>query len=220
MAILIVDRQIGQVKWQLLEQTTWYRVCVKWDSTVVWLWCLYLTIIQQVWVVYEQIVNETQPSWLSLIHNDCESSNCFRSAEGRICNIPLVGLYMYWISLGCPGSSSATRNVVVSSPNRFVPDLFVPKPFRPRSFRSQVVSSPRVNSFILYIYIIYLIYRIQIPMAMDYYGKTVDKSDITFERKARIALATVVTFQLIQTLFSRTIKTFPLLIVSHRSLKE
>ena len=95
------------------------------------------------------------------------------------------------------------RNVVVSSPTFSSPSRYVPK-----------------SQFIYTVYIIYLIYRIQIPMAMDYYGKTVDKSDITFEKKARIALATVATFQLIQTLFSRTIKTFPLLIVSHRSLKE
>ena len=70
-------KQFGQVKWQLLEQTSWCRDCVKWDinnfmivhinSTVVWLWCLYLTIIQQVWVVYEQIVNEAQPSWLIVL---------------------------------------------------------------------------------------------------------------------------------------------------------
>ena len=37
------------------------------NSTVVWLWCLHLTIIQQVWVVYEQIVNEAQPSWLIVL---------------------------------------------------------------------------------------------------------------------------------------------------------
>ena len=30
----------------------------------------YLTIRQRAWVVYEQIVNEAQPSWLSLMDNE------------------------------------------------------------------------------------------------------------------------------------------------------
>ena len=32
----------------------------------------YLTIRLQAWVFYEQIVNEAQPSWLSLIENEGE----------------------------------------------------------------------------------------------------------------------------------------------------
>ena len=37
----------------------------------------YLTIRQRAWVVNEQIVNKAQPSWLSLIDNEGELSNCF-----------------------------------------------------------------------------------------------------------------------------------------------
>jgi hypothetical protein len=37
----------------------------------------YLTIRQCTRVVYEQIVNEAQPSWLSLIDNEGKLSNCF-----------------------------------------------------------------------------------------------------------------------------------------------
>ena len=57
----------------LLEQTAWCRECemrhtvsnflsMHINSTAVWLWCLYLTIRQRVWVVYkyEQIFNEAK----------------------------------------------------------------------------------------------------------------------------------------------------------------
>ena len=37
----------------------------------------YLTIRQQARVVYEQIVNEAQPSWLSFIDSEGKLSNCF-----------------------------------------------------------------------------------------------------------------------------------------------
>ena len=45
----------------------------------------------------------------------------------------------------------------------FVLNLFVPKPFRPQES--------------IHLYNIFNIYSIQIPMAMDYHDKTVDKSD-------------------------------------------
>ena len=102
----------------LLEQTAWCRDCemstvshfliMHINSTVVWLWCLYLTIRQRVWVVYmyEQIFNEARRvDYHALIDNNCKLSNCFSPAESMICNTPLVGLY--WIPLGCSGSSAA-----------------------------------------------------------------------------------------------------------------
>ena len=63
----------------------WSKHC---DMSLIWYDCdvyIILTIRQQVWVVCGQIVNEAHPSWVSLIDNDCDFSNCFNSAEGRIC---------------------------------------------------------------------------------------------------------------------------------------
>ena len=43
--------------------------------------CLYLTIRQRARVVYEQIVNEAQPSWLSLTDNEGKLSNSVSSIK-------------------------------------------------------------------------------------------------------------------------------------------
>ena len=62
---------------------------------------VYPTIRQHARVLYEQIVNDAQLSWLSLIDNEGKLSNCFSidQLDGQKQNASLLPLFWIWKSI-------------------------------------------------------------------------------------------------------------------------